>query len=125
MVDSLTLFQSRPLAEPGGIQPVFLVACALFVVHELGHGNAQLLLDGLRIEAGAVGNLDRAAGAVQGGGERVVAHHPDGFGCGRRGQGAISGSRQQQIAVDHIVAFEGCRFTSLGERPKLLDSVVV
>ncbi|MNG12730.1 hypothetical protein D3C84_963630 [compost metagenome] len=54
-------------------------------VHEvvpLRDGDAELLLHRLRIETGVVRHLDSAAGAVQGDGQGVVAHHPNsGWGC--------------------------------------------
>ncbi|MCY1432933.1 hypothetical protein D9M71_489500 [compost metagenome] len=66
-------------------------------VHELvptGDGYAELLLHCLRIEACVMRHLNRTRCAVQGYGQCVVAHHPNGGGCCRGCQGAVAGGGQ-------------------------------
>ncbi|MPN26054.1 hypothetical protein SDC9_173476 [bioreactor metagenome] len=80
------------------------------LVHEgvpLADGNAQLAFDGLGIKAGGVGDLHGVACPLQGNRQGVVADHPHGSGHSDCGQGAITGSRQEQITVDNVIALKG------------------
>jgi len=67
-------------------------------IHEaipLRDGNAQLLLDCLRIEAGVVRHLDGRHDTIHGDSQCVVADHPHrGWGCRRR-QRAVTGRGEQ------------------------------
>ena len=194
-----TLLEACPLAEPGTVEPEFLAAGTLFMVHELGDrveqspgraagrcqlcavplplverldllerplvrqdrcliglavglaqhfeevvhglvvlhlalrqglhavheavplrdGNAQLLLDRLRVKARAVRHLDGTGSAVQGNRQGVVAHHADGRGRRRGGQAAVAGRGQQQVAVDDVVSLERHGLAGARQRPEL------
>lgn len=85
-----------------------------------GDRDAQLLFDGLGIEAGAVGDLDGAAGTVQGNGQGVLADDSDGGGCGGGGQGAITAGGQQEVAFHRVIALERRFLAGFGQRPELL-----
>ncbi|MNR08539.1 hypothetical protein D3C85_1247030 [compost metagenome] len=92
---------------------------AVHKVVPLRDGDSELLLYCLRVEACVVRHLDRAAGAVQGDGQGVVANHTYGSGCCRGGQGAVAGRGQQQVTVDLIVTLERSTLTGTRQCPEL------
>ncbi|MNV83091.1 hypothetical protein D3C71_1768710 [compost metagenome] len=73
----------------------------------MAHGNTQLAFDGLGIEAGGMGDLHGIGRSLQGNRQGVVADYPHGGGHGDRGQGAVTGGCQEQIAMDDVIAFQG------------------
>ena len=65
----------------------------------------------LLIEARAVRHFDGVVGAVQGDAQGVAADHANGGGGRNGSQCAVARSRQQQIAVDLIIALQRCVLT--------------